>query len=101
MPNEIDPDVIPDTDPTPDVGDITVYAAKIAELEAELVTLRGELADKQIELDKQKAANYDLLMTVPSDAPNEEANGAGDDTDDEAPEIEDLFGEDDNDKNKD
>lgn len=86
LPPEVDSTDV-DT-PVVEVPDISVYEAKIAELNSTLAERDATIATKDAEISAAKVANYDLLMSVPGDA-----EAAADVKDDESkrPTLDDLF----------
>jgi hypothetical protein len=71
--------------------DTSSHDAKIAELTAMLAERDLAVSTLTSELAVSKAANYDLLMAVPKDAPVDgETTDESDDSDDD-PDIDDLF----------
>ena len=71
--------------------DVSVYEAKIAELESAVADRDNVIIAKDAEITAAKAANYDLLMSVPSDT--DDTNVIVDDSD-ESVDYSDLFGKD-------
>jgi hypothetical protein len=94
MSDEIDDDVTNTDVATPETTtdstpDIAVYEAKIAALESALLEKDSIIAIGVSELQKSKADNYDLLMSMPKDA--DSIPDESDDTDNDVNGIEDLF----------
>lgn len=51
----------------PETVDVTIYESKIAALSDDLAARDLTIADLNEQLNKSKAANYDLLMSTPGD----------------------------------
>ena len=82
------PSTAPETpSEAPTTTDSSVYEAKISELTAALAGKDAEIANHVSALVAAKAANYDLLMSVPQDVENVNQDPATDDS----VNIDDLF----------
>jgi len=78
-----------DVEPVVEIPDISVYEAKIEELNATVAAESARAADLESALTAAKATNYDLLMATPKDGvppAEEEIDDVSTDVD-----IDDLF----------
>lgn len=90
------PDDAPGTEAPAEVADaptvdVALYEAKIAELTATVADLTAQVAAKDAEIVAAKAANYDLLTSVP--VPEVDAGDQISPDVDEDIDVADLFGD--------
>ena len=82
--------VVPENSETDSVEtDVSVYEAKISELNGVIAELGTTITALTADLTAAKAANYDLLMTPPGTAEPDSVESVGEDDSDT--DIDDLF----------
>lgn len=88
---DVEEEVKSDPAPEPEAVDVSVYEAKISELNGVIETLNSTIVQLNAEVDRAKAVNYDLMMNgtpTDGDITNGDIDPEGDPLD---VDIDDLF----------
>lgn len=71
--------------------DISAFEAKITELTQAVIDRDAIIADRDAKLVAAKAANYDLLMSVPNETDEQDIPVDEETSENDGPDIDDLF----------